>query len=70
MQANPHPRQLVPQEDVELVLDRFDDEVAQSWIHRKFAIDTSGLTPVELLETFLERSVPYLNTRDALTRMQ
>ena len=70
METAPHPRQLVPPEDVEIILDRFDEEVGQSWIHRKFAIDTSDLTPEELLDTFLARSVPYLNARDALTRMQ
>lgn len=70
METAPHPRQLVPPEDVEIILDRFDEEVAQSWIHRKFAMDTSDLTPEELLDTFLARSVPYLNARDALTRMQ
>ncbi len=70
MEQDPHPRQLVPSEDVPHVLERFEEEVAQSWIKRKFDIDTSELTPGHLVETFLERSVPYLNARDALTRMQ
>ena len=70
MEQDPHPRQLVPSEDVPHVLERFEEEVAQSWIKRKFDIDTSELTPGQLVETFLERSVPYLNARDALTRMQ
>lgn len=70
METAPHPRQLVPAEDVESILERFEEEVAQSWIHQKFAMDTSDLTPEELLDTFLARSVPYLNARDALTRMQ
>ena len=70
METAPHPRQLVPAEDVESILERFEEEVAQSWIHRKFAVDTSDLTAEGLIEEFLARSVPYLNTRDALTRMQ
>tara|TARA_B100001146_G_C15929502_1_gene326535 strand:- start:8 stop:625 length:618 start_codon:yes stop_codon:yes gene_type:complete len=69
MKAHPHPFPLVPSEEVSEILQRFEEEVAQSWIHRKFAIDTSDLTPSQLLDTFLEQSVPYLNTRDMLTRM-
>ena len=69
MESHPHPFPLVPSEEVSEILQRFEEEVAQSWIHRKFAIDTSDLTPSQLLDTFLEQSVPYLNTRDMLTRM-
>lgn len=70
MQLEPHPHQLVPSKDVPIILEQFENEVAQSWIKRKFAIDTSDLTQTQLLETFLERSVPFLNERDMLTRMQ
>ena len=69
MKTHPHPFPLVPSEEVSEILQRFEEEVAQSSIHRKFAIDTSDLTPSQLLDTFLEQSVPYLNTRDMLTRM-
>jgi hypothetical protein len=68
MQSNPHPHQLVPSEDVPEILDRFREETAKSWIHHKMTIDTSDLTPEQLLETFLAQSVPHLNTRDMLTR--
>ena len=69
-ESDPHPHQMVPAADVEEVLDQFRSEFGQSWIRRKFSIDTSDLTPDELLEQFLERSIPHLNPTDALTRVQ
>jgi hypothetical protein len=65
----PHPHSLVPSEDVEMILDHFKDEVRLSWMTRKFDIDTSDLSPKQLLETFLEQSVPYLNACDGNTRI-
>ena len=69
METHPHLFPLVPSEEVPDILQRFEEEVAESWIKNKFSIDTSDLTPAKLLETFLEQSVPYLNTRDMLTRV-
>ena len=69
-ESDPHPHQMVPDSDVEEVLEQFRSEFAQSWIRRRFDIDTSDLTPGELLEQFLERSIPHLNPTDALTRVQ
>ena len=68
MQSDPHPHQLVPEGDVEEILERFEQEVRLSWIHNKFAIDTSDLAPAELLEAFLEKSIPYLTAEDAAVR--
>ncbi|MGA1199623.1 MAG: hypothetical protein ACO36I_24270 [Candidatus Latescibacterota bacterium] len=65
----PHPHSLVPSEDVEVILAHFKDEVRLSWIQRKFDIDTSDLSPEQLLECFLKRSVPYLNASDGNTRI-
>ena len=69
MQDAPHPHGLVPEGDVEDVLDHFKDEVRLSWIKRKFDIDTSDLSPEQLLGTFLDQSVPYLNASDGNTRL-
>lgn len=69
MNSAPHPHSLVPSGDVEQILDRFAEEVGQSWLKRKFAIDTSNLTPESLLEAFLERSIGYLNPSDGNIRM-
>lgn len=70
METAPHPHQLVPTGDVEEVLDQFQREVALSWIHPKISIDTSHLTPDQLLEQFLQQSIPHLTPSDALTRVQ
>ena len=70
MESASHPHQLVPAGDVEEVLEQFQQEVARTWIRRSFAIDTSDLTPDQLLEDFLVRSIPHLNPSDALIRVQ
>ena len=54
MRAEPHPHQLVPDSDVEEVLDAFAAEYGESTIGRKFEIDTSDLTREQLLARFLE----------------
>ena len=70
MVATPHPHSLIPAEDIPEILDRFQQEVRASWIRRKFAIDTTDLTPTQLLETFLNRSIPPPQpTGDAATRL-
>ena len=69
MKADPHPHQLVPSDDVDEILDRYVEEVRLSWIKRKFAIDTSKLTPESLLQAFLDRSVGYLTAADGNTRL-
>ncbi|MBS11935.1 MAG: hypothetical protein CME19_10095 [Gemmatimonadetes bacterium] len=69
MESDPHPHQLVPSEDVEEVLEAFELQIRRSWIRRQFAIDTSDLTPEELLETFLDISVGHLNAEDGNTRL-
>lgn len=47
----------------------FRQKYHESWIKAKLEIDTSDLTPAQLLQTFLEKSLPHLNTRDLLTRL-
>ncbi len=69
MAANPHTHQLVPAADVEQILTHFADEYRHSWIGRKFEIDTSDLSPAQLLETFLRRSIPHLKPADAAVRL-
>lgn len=65
----PHPHTVIRRQDISHLLERFAAEYRASWIRHKFQIDTSELTPAALLETFLERSIPHLNQRDALTRL-
>ncbi len=69
MEEDRHTYHIVPREDVREILDEFQSEYAACWIMRKFEIDTSDMRPHDLLQAFLDGSVPYLNDRDTLTRM-
>ena len=69
MKSDPHPYQLVPPEDVEEIQSAFVEQYLRSWIRRRFTIDTSELTPESLLQTYLDRSVGYLNAADGNTRL-
>jgi thymidylate kinase len=66
MKENPHPHSLVPPEDIELVLRRFDEEYKRSGIPRKFTIDTSNATVEESLAEFVRKIEPYLTNTDRL----
>jgi GTPase SAR1 family protein len=66
MREAPHPFPIVPSEDVESVSKEFADEYRHSWLERKFRIDTSDLTPEQLLATFGKQVVPYLADRDLM----
>jgi thymidylate kinase len=66
MELAPHKYPVVKPEDVEAVSKEFEAEYRASWIARKLAIDTSDLTPDQLLSTFMKRVVPFLDTRDLL----
>jgi hypothetical protein len=69
MVEDPHAYPVVPDGDVEEILTAFQSEYRLSWIKRKFEIDTSELSAEALLEAFLKASVPHLNERDLLIRM-
>ncbi len=69
MQDTPHPHQLVPSQDVEVILEAFSEQVRRSWIRRKLTIDTTDLSPDDLLDRFLKLSIPHLEPADAATRM-
>lgn len=66
-EAQPHPHTLIQPDHVPMLLDRFRQEVAASWIQHKLHIDTSDLAPDQLVPTFLKAAQPHLNTRDLLT---
>lgn len=69
MDEDRHTYHIVPKEDIREIVDEFQAEYSACWIMRKFEIDTSDLTPDSLLQAFLDGSVPFLNDRDTLTRM-
>ena len=66
MQQDPHPHTLVQKEDIPRVQEHFAREYAASWIEPKIEIDTTDLSPQELLDTFLKKARPHLGTGDML----
>ena len=66
MREAPHPHGLLREEDIEAVLERFEDEYRQSVLRHKFVLDTSEATPEETLAEFQRQIGPYLNDGDRL----
>ena len=64
MGADPHEYQLIRDEDIEQVLERFEEEYDWSLIQNKFVIDTSDRTSEETLDEFLKRFEPYFTAAD------
>ena len=64
MRTFPHKYPLVQAAEVEDVQRQFEQEFGASWIRRKVRLDTSGFTPSELLDRFLDAVRPFLSLRD------
>lgn len=69
MKKSPHLHTLIQDSDIPMLLEQFRQKYHESWIKEKIEIDTSDLTPAQLLQSFLDKSLPHLNTRDMLTRL-
>jgi broad-specificity NMP kinase len=66
MRETPHPRPVVPEQDIAHVLQRFDEEYQNSLIRRKFVLDTTTTTVAETLQQFATQIEPYLTDTDRL----
>ena len=66
MREAPHPQGLVREGDIEVVLERFEDEYNQSVLRHKFVLDTSEATPEETLAQFQRQVGPFLSDGDRL----
>lgn len=64
MAAAPHRHQLVREEDVEHVLERFEEEFAASLIQRRFVLDTTAATEEETMAEFVARYEPFHTDAD------
>jgi len=64
MRENPHPHNLIKEEDVPKILDRFEEEHASSLLRRKIVLDTTDSTPAATLEEFLLQIEAHLSDRD------
>ena len=61
-----HAKSLLQEQDVEFVLDRFQEEYDNSLILNRFALDTTSATPEETLQAFAQKIETYLTPRDRL----
>ena len=66
MAENPHPHQLVPEKDIEMVSARFEEEFERSAIANKLTVDTSAGTVEQSLACLLEQYDPFLSDTDKL----
>jgi hypothetical protein len=57
---------LISENDVELILERFEEQYAHSLLARKFTLDTTGATPEATVEEFVQRIEPYLTDEDRM----
>ena len=63
---NPHPRCILKDQDVELVLQRFEEQYLRSQIRRRFTLDTTDSTPKSTLQEFLRKMEPHFSVQDRL----
>ena len=64
MKENPHENSPLREEDIPLVLQRFEEEYQKSRIRNKFTLDTSTATVEETLAEFARLVEPHLEDRD------
>jgi len=66
MNGNPHPHCILKDQDVELVLQRFEEEYNRSGIRRRFMLDTTNATVQETFQEFLRQMEPHFTEADRL----
>lgn len=66
MRENPHARQLIQEEDIDYVLQRFEEEYQTSLLRKKFALDTSDVAVEQTLAEFVEQIESRLSQADQL----
>ena len=64
MAKAPHDKQVIISQDIDLVLNRFDNAYLASSIKQKITIDNSELSADESLEEFVRQVEPYLTQKD------
>ena len=69
MAADPHEYNLIREEDIPELQEEFARYCSQSSLIHRVTIDTSDLSPAQLLETFFARVKPQLPVRDLLLMM-
>jgi len=66
MKENQHYDNVIPEKDIEHILERFEEEYYKSWIRKKFTLDTTDKIPGETLMDFAELMKKYLTPLDTI----
>jgi hypothetical protein len=66
MRAEPRPTSPFREEDIETVLDGFEDEYASAMFRRKIALDTTESTPEQTFQALLDYICPLFTSADTL----
>ena len=69
MRETPHKHPVLREQDIEHVLQRFEEEYEQSLLDRKFVVDTTSATVEETLAEFVARIDPFVSQSDRLRMM-
>ena len=64
MREHPHPYHFIKDEDIELILERFEEEYTNSMLGRKLAFDTTDSTPAQTLAELMAGMEPHLTEKD------
>ena len=64
LRESPRHNGVLQEEDIERVLERFDEEYALSVLVNKFTLDTSTATPQETLQEFKRQFQPFMTDAD------
>ena len=70
MREAPHTHQIVREQDIAHVLERFEEEVEASLIQKRIVLDTSSCTVEETIAEFVEKYEPFFSNADLLRRRQ
>jgi hypothetical protein len=66
MKEHPHKPTVIKEQDIPLVLRRFEEEFSRSGIRKRLVLDTSTATVEETLAEFAKKIQPYLTQNDRL----
>ena len=66
MKENPHDRALVKENDIDRVIQRFEEENERTFIRRKFTLDTTSVSVEESMAEFVDKFEPHMTEADRL----
>jgi shikimate kinase len=69
MTSHPHAYQVIKQKDIPELLEKFEEEYQSTTIHAKIKIDTTSLTPDQVLQEVLTKARCFLPPDDLIRMM-